>query len=261
MFASAIQIESALNKKVVVITGASSGFGRASAELFAKNGWFVIALARREKALQQLQSSIGESNCLTQTFDVCQQQAITDLVENLAKAEISVDCLVNNAGLALGLESADKALVDDWQTMIDTNIKGLIMMTRALLPAMVAVKKGHIINIGSIAGNYAYPGANTYGASKAFVGQFSLNLRADLAGSNIRVTNIEPGLAETEFSVVRFHGDQAKADSVYQGVEPLSAEDIAESIFWSANQPAHVNINRIELMPTCQSFSPLAINK
>lgn len=248
-------------QKTVVITGASSGFGRACAVKFSQNGWRIIALARRIQKLELLQQEIGESNCLIMAFDVQQSQDIQNLVTLLQNEEISVDLLINNAGLALGLESADKADLDDWQTMIDTNITGLVKTTRALLPDMVKQQHGHIINIGSIAGSYAYPGGNTYGATKAFVAQFSLNLRADLAGTKIRVTNIEPGLAETEFSVVRFHGDQQKADGVYDGVTPLSAEDIAESVFWSASLPAHVNINRIELMPTCQAFAPLSISK
>lgn len=249
------------NRKTILITGASSGFGRATAVQFAEHGWQVIALARRQQKLASLQQELGEENCQIIRFDVCQQADIDSLVTQLKQQQLTPELLVNNAGLALGLNSADQALMSDWQTMLDTNINGLIRMTRAILPLMVAAKKGHIINVGSIAGTYPYPGGNVYGASKAFVAQFSLNLRADLAGSGIRVTNIEPGLAETEFSVVRFHGDREKADSVYQGVEPLSAEDIAESIFWSANQPAHVNINRIELMPTCQAFSPLSIAK
>ncbi len=249
------------NKKVIVVTGASSGFGKACAIQFANNGWFVIALARREERLVELQATLGEQNCHIQKFDVCEQKNIDSLIEYLASNKISVDLLLNNAGLALGLDKADKASLDDWQTMIDTNIKGLVLMTRALLPQMVAARQGHIINVGSIAGSYAYPGGNTYGATKAFVAQFSLNLRADLAGTGVRVTNIEPGLAETEFSVVRFNGDKEKADAIYQNVKALSAEDIAESIYWSANLPAHVNINRIEIMPTCQSFSPLQISK
>jgi 3-hydroxy acid dehydrogenase / malonic semialdehyde reductase len=172
-----------------------------------------------------------------------------------------VDLLVNNAGLALGLSSADKANLDDWQTMIETNILGLAKMTRAILPHMVENQAGHIINLGSIAGTYPYPGGNVYGATKAFVEQFSLNLRADLSGTGIRVTNIEPGLAETEFSEVRFAGDTQKAAAIYQGLQPLVAKDIAESIYWCASQPAHVNVNRLEIMPTCQAFSALSIAK
>lgn len=253
--------ESKSNSKTAVITGASSGFGYAAAKKFAAAGWQVIALARRLDKLETLQQQLGQEVCQIKQFDVTAQNDIDNFRQWLDDESIQVDLLVNNAGLALGLEPAQRAEQDDWYTMIDTNIKGLIAMTRALLPRMVEVNTGHIINIGSIAGSYAYPGGNTYGASKAFVAQFSLNLRADLAGTAIRVTNIEPGLAETEFSVVRFHGDQSKADAVYQDVQPLTAEDIAESIFWSASLPSHVNINRIEVMPTCQAFAPLTISK
>ncbi len=248
-------------KKVAVITGASSGFGRAAAVKLMKHGWYVIILARRLKRIVALQNEFGVDNCYAMSFDVCSVEDIKSLVEFIDKQSISVDLLVNNAGLALGLNSADKADVNDWQCMIDTNCTGLVNVTRALLPAMIAVQKGHIINIGSIAGTYAYPGGNTYGATKAFVAQFSLNLRADLAGSGIRVTNIEPGLAETEFSLVRFHGDEKKAKSVYEDVQPLTAEDVAETIFWCASLPSHVNVNRLELMPTCQAFSPLSVTK
>jgi len=170
-----------------------------------------------------------------------------------------VSLLVNNAGLAVGLDPAWKADLDDWDTMIDTNIKGLTYVTRALLSGMIELGQGHVINLGSIAGSYTYPGANTYGATKAFVERFSLNLRSDLHGTAVRVTNIEPGLAETEFSVVRFKGDDDKADSVYKGTKPLQPEDIAESIVWCASLPPHVNINRLEIMPTGQSFGPLPI--
>lgn len=249
------------SKKVVLVTGASSGFGEAACLKFASQGWNVIAIARRMARLESLKSKLGAEICQIFQVDITNSKEIKSFSDSLTASEVSLDLLVNNAGLALGLESADNADMTDWMTMIDTNIKGLVLMTRQLLPKMVAEKSGHIINIGSIAGSYAYPGGNAYGATKAFVAQFSKNLRADLAGTNIRVTNIEPGLAETEFSVVRFHGDQNKADSVYEGVEPLVAEDIAESIFWAASQPQHVNINSIEIMPTCQSFAPLTVTK
>ncbi len=247
--------------KTIVITGASSGFGSATAKKFAEHGWRVVAVARRFERLQALQQEIGIERCEILQVDVCVQNDIAKLAGFIKDKQLNIDVLLNNAGLALGLDSADKADLQDWKTMIDTNISGLVNVTRTLLPAMVAAKSGHVINIGSIAGTYAYPGGNAYGATKAFVSQFSLNLRADLAGTGVRVTNIEPGLAETEFSIVRFDGDKEKADSVYQGVHPLTAEDIAESVYWSANQPAHVNVNRIELMPTCQSFAPLSISK
>jgi len=254
------------NRKLVIITGASSGFGLACAIQFAANGWLVLAAARRVERLEQLQNQLGKDNCLIQPLDVTQTDpsqpdSINALVEAISSKQLKVDLLINSAGLALGLSAAHQADLADWQTMIDTNISGLTRMTRAILPQMVENKSGHIINLGSIAGSYAYPGANVYGASKAFVEQFSLNLRADLAGTGIRVTNIEPGLAKTEFSEVRFRGDKQKAASVYQEVKPLLAEDIAQSIFWCANLPSHVNINRLEIMPTCQSFAPLTISK
>lgn len=247
------------SQKTAIITGASSGFGKATAEKLVSHGWTVIALARRFAKLEALQQHLGSDKCHILGFDVTQSKDIEGLLEYLHSHQLVPDLLVNNAGLALGLESADQASLDDWQTMVDTNIVGLLRLTRTILPVMVQRKSGHIINVSSIAGSYAYPGGNVYGASKAFVTQFSLNLRADLAGSGVRVTNIEPGLAETEFSLVRFHGDVEKAKKVYQDNQPLTAEDIAESIFWSASLPAHVNINRIELMPTCQSFSPFKI--
>jgi len=172
-----------------------------------------------------------------------------------------IDILLNNAGLALGLEPAYAADLDEWETMVDTNIKGLLYMTRLILPGMVARKKGHIINIGSIAGSWPYPGGNAYGATKAFVQQFSRNLRADLRGTGIRVTNIEPGLAESEFSVVRFGGDHDKAAKVYEGTQPLTPADIAETVFWTASRPAHVNINSVEVMPVCQTWDNFAISR
>ncbi len=249
------------NRKLVVITGASSGFGLACAKKFADNGWLVLAAARRQERLEKLQNQLGEKNCLIQPLDVTQTDSINSLMGFIQSKQLSVDLLINNAGLALGLSAAYQADLSDWQTMIDTNITGLIRMTRAILPLMVDKRSGHVINLGSVAGSYAYPGANVYGASKAFVEQFSLNLRADLAGTAVRVTNIEPGMAETEFSEVRFHGDKQKAASIYDQVQPLVAEDIAESIFWCASLPEHVNINRLEIMPTCQSFAPLTVSK
>ena len=249
------------NRKLVMITGASSGFGRACAKKFAENGWKILSLARRLEKLQSLQTELGPENCLIKTLDVTSTESINSLTDYLEANQIHIDLLINNAGLALGLSPVYEADLADWQTMIETNIIGLAKITRAILPKMVEQKSGHVINLGSIAGTYPYPGANVYGATKAFVEQFSLNLRADLGGTGIRVTNIEPGLAETEFSQVRFHGDLKKASSVYQDLVPLNAEDVAESIFWCANLPDHVNINRLEIMPTCQSFSPLTISK
>ncbi|MFT6732527.1 MAG: 3-hydroxy acid dehydrogenase/malonic semialdehyde reductase [Polaribacter sp.] len=247
------------NPKLVIITGATSGFGKACAIKFAKNGWQIIATGRRLDRLRTLQNEIGTEICEIRSFDVNNAAAVNQFSDSLKGRKI--DLLINNAGLALGISPAHQADFEDWETMIETNILALTRMTRSILPIMVENKNGHIINLGSIAGSYPYPGANVYGATKAFVEQFSLNLRADLSGTGVRVTNIEPGLANTEFSKVRFHGDKDKADSIYQGLEPLVAEDIAESIYWCASQPKHVNINRLEIMPTCQAFGPLSIHK
>lgn len=249
-------------QKTILITGATSGFGRASAEKFGANGWKLILCGRRLERLQELQKELGQKVPVhIASFDVRDRQAARSMVESIPEEFNDIDILLNNAGLALGLNPSHQTDLDEWENMVDTNIKGLMYMTRFVLPGMVERKKGHVINLGSIAGNWPYPGGNTYGASKAFVKQFSHNLRCDVHGSGVRVTNIEPGLAETEFSVVRFNGDAEKAASVYEGTEPLTGTDIAECIWWAANQPVHVNINRIEVMPTCQSCAPLRIYK
>ena len=244
--------------KTALITGASSGFGRSTARLLAKTGWQLILVARRMDRLEALREEIGTAVIDIIQLDVRDQTAVNTA---LASCHGKIDLLVNNAGLAVGLAPAWDADIDDWERMIDTNIKGLNYVTRALLSGMVEAGKGHVINIGSTAGTYAYPGGNVYGASKAYVEHFSRNLRADLHGTGVRVTNIEPGLAETEFSNVRFKGDDAKADAMYEGLDPLTPEDIAEAIRWCAELPAHVNINQVELMPTCQSFGPLPVHK
>ncbi|NVJ59027.1 MAG: SDR family oxidoreductase [Gammaproteobacteria bacterium] len=246
----------------ILITGASSGFGEACAHHFAATGAKLILCARRALRLTELANKLSaQTDVLCETVDVRDRDAVFKFVSELPTEWQSIDVLVNNAGLALGLEPAQAASLDDWDTMIDTNIKGLNYMTRAVLPLMIEKNKGHIINIGSIAGSYAYPGGNAYGGTKAYVKQFSRNLRADLLGKPIRVTNIEPGLAETEFSVVRFHGDLEKAKSVYSGTHPLFADDIARTVVWASQQPAHVNINSIEVMPTCQAWGPLGVAK
>jgi NADP-dependent 3-hydroxy acid dehydrogenase YdfG len=248
--------------QTVLITGASSGFGEACAHHFAAQGSRLILCARRMSRLETLAKELSTTtDVLIEQLDVRDKQAVFDFIHQLPEPWQAIDVLVNNAGLALGLEPANNAELDDWDTMIDTNIKGLNYMTRAVLPGMVARNRGHIINMGSIAGNYAYPGGNAYGGTKAYVKQFSRNLRADLIGSKVRVTNIEPGLAETEFSVVRFHGDIDKAKSVYDNTHPLFADDIARCVVWATNQPEHVNINTIEVMPTCQAWGPLAVAK
>jgi len=209
--------------------------------------------------LDQLVNHFGDVNVHACCFDVRSQSEVEQSMNNLPEKFKTIDVLLNNAGLALGLELAHEANMDDWEAMVDTNIKGLLYMTRKILPAMVERNRGHIVNVGSVAGDYPYPGGNAYGATKAFVSQFTNNLIADLQGTQVRVTNIEPGLAETEFSKVRFKWDEQKADTIYQNAKPLSASDIAETIYWATDRPAHVNINRIEIMPVCQSFGPLVI--
>ncbi len=247
--------------KTAFITGATSGFGRACAEIFAENGWNLVLSGRREERLRKFCDQHWEVNVHTVVCDVRNRREVEAMVSGLPDTHNEIDLLLNNAGLALGMKPAQNADLDDWETMVDTNIKGLMYVTRALLPAMVSRGRGHIVNIGSIAGSWPYPGGNTYGATKAFVEQFSNNLRADLHGTGIRVSNVEPGLAESEFSVVRFHGDREKADAVYDGTEPLTPRDIAEIVYWLSQRPPHVNINRVEVMPVCQSWAPFAIHR
>lgn len=246
---------------LALITGASAGFGTATARLFVKHGHKVIITARRAERLAQLQQELGE-NCYSLVFDVRDESAVHQALDSLPIQWREIDVLINNAGLALGVDNAPNCQLKDWQQMIDTNITGLVTLTHALLPEMVARNHGHIINLGSIAGSYPYPGGNVYGATKAFVKQFSLNLRADLVGTAIRVTNIEPGLCGgTEFSHVRFYGDDDKATALYANVDYITPEDIAETLLWVANRPAHVNINRIEIMPVAQAPAGLVVKK
>ena len=241
----------------VLVTGATAGFGEATARRFVREGHKVIISGRRAERLSALAKELGD-NAHPAQFDVQDSPAVFAAIEGLPAGFAEIDVLVNNAGLALGLAPAHSADLAVWDTMIDTNIKGLAYCARAVLPGMVARKRGHIINLGSVAGSYPYPGGNVYGASKAFVHQFSLNLRADLHGSDVRVTSVEPGLAETEFSLVRFKGDKDKSKGPYQGLDPLTGDDIADIIYYAATSPAHVNINRIEVMPVRQSFSMFA---
>lgn len=248
-----------MQPNIVFITGASAGFGAAMARRFAASGSRVILAGRRLDRLQALAAELG-SKALPLVLDVCDRAAVAAAVAALPADFAEVDLLINNAGLALGLEPAHRASLDDWQQMIDTNITGLVSVTHALLPGLVARGRGHIVNIGSTAGEWPYPGGNVYGASKAFVHQFSMNLRADLLGTPVRVSNIEPGLCGgTEFSAVRFHGDEGKAAKVYENTVPLTAEDIAETVYWVATLPAHVNVNNLQLMPVCQANGPLAV--
>ncbi len=246
--------------RTVFITGASSGFGAAAARRFVAGGDRVVATARRTDRLHDLAKELGPDVLLPLTLDVRDRASVEQIVATLPPDFAEVDILVNNAGLALGLERAQEADVDQWEQMIETNCTGLVYMTRALLPQMVARGRGHVVNLGSIAGTYPYPGGNVYGATKAFVHQFSLNLRSDLHGTGVRVTCVEPGLVGgTEFSAVRFGGDRERAGAVYAGTEPLTAQDIVDAIEWATSLPAHVNINTIELMPVSQSFAPFQV--
>jgi len=244
---------------IVLVTGATSGFGAAIARRFAREGHRIIASGRRVDRLEALGAELGDA-VLTVPLDVRDPAAVERAVAGLPADFGAIDLLVNNAGLALGLEPAQRASLDDWERMVDTNVKGLMTVTRTVLPGMVARDRGHVVNIGSTAARWPYPGANVYGATKAFVHQFSLNLRADLLGTKVRVTVIDPGLvAGTEFSNVRFHGDDARAAQVYAGADPLTPEDVAEAVWWVATLPARVNVNAIELMPVCQSYAGLAV--
>lgn len=246
---------------IVLVTGASAGFGAAIARKFVSHGHRVIAAARRTDRLAQLAAELGPQ-LLPVELDVTSKVSIDQMLASLPADWQAIDVLVNNAGLALGLEPAHEAHLQDWETMIATNCQGLVSMTRAVLPQMVTRGSGLVINISSIAGSYPYPGGNVYGATKAFVDQFTLNLRADLVGTGVKATDIAPGIAGgTEFSNVRFKGDDAAAAKVYQGVQALTAEDIAEAAYWVTTLPAHVNINHLEMMPTCQGFSPLLIKR
>jgi 3-hydroxy acid dehydrogenase/malonic semialdehyde reductase len=246
---------------IILITGATAGFGESMTRRFIANGHKVIATGRREERLKTLQDELG-NNLYTAQLDVRNRAAIEEMIAGLPAEWQAIDVLVNNAGLALGLEPAHKASVEDWEDMIDTNNKGLVYMTRAVLPGMVERNRGHIINIGSTAGSWPYSGGNVYGATKAFVRQFSLNLRTDLHGTAIRVTDVEPGLVGgTEFSNVRFKGDDAKAGKAYENTQALTPEDVTEAVWWIANLPAHVNINTLEMMPVSQSFAGLSVHR
>ena len=243
------------------VTGASAGFGEAITRRLVRDGHRVIATGRRKDRLDKLAADLG-SAVLPFVLDVTDAAAVSALPGSLPEGWREVDVLVNNAGLALGLDPAWKASLSDWDTMVATDVTGLLHMTRALLPGMVERNRGYVLNLGSTAGSYPYPGGHVYGASKAFVAQFTLNLKADLVGTNVRVTNIEPGLVGgTEFSSIRFGGDSEKAAGVYKGTVPLNAEDIAETIGWLVGLPEHVNINRIEMMPTCQAPGALAVKR
>lgn len=247
---------------IVLVTGASSGFGASIARRFAREGHRVIASARRKDRLDALAEEFERGRITPIALDVADAGAVQSVIAGLPEDLAEVDVLVNNAGLALGIEPAPRADLAQWQQMIDTNCKGLAAMTHAVLPGMVARKRGHVVNIGSVAASYPYAGGNVYGATKAFVHQFSLNLRSDLHGTGVRVTCIEPGLvAGTEFSNVRFGGDDAKAANVYKGADALGPDDVAEAAYWVAALPPRFNVNLLELMPVSQSFAGFQIHR
>ncbi len=249
-----------LENSVAFVTGATSGFGSAIAARLAQEGARVVLAGRRADRLAEVARGLGP-RALPVVLDVRDGKAIASAVSALPPGFDAVDILVNNAGLALGLEPAQRASLEDWDTMIETNCRGLVTCTRALLPGMVSRGRGHVVNLGSVAGTYPYPGGNVYGATKAFVHQFSLALRSDLLGTGVRVTSVEPGMAETEFSLVRFQGDAARARDVYKGIQALSADDVADAVTWCVTRPPHVNVNVLEVMCTQQAFGPFAVHR
>jgi 3-hydroxy acid dehydrogenase/malonic semialdehyde reductase len=250
-----------LSGRIALVTGATSGFGLATAEAFARAGARVVATGRRRDRLDAL-AAAHPGKVHAAALDLQDRPAIEPFVRDLPAGFSEIDVLVNNAGLALGLEPAQRASLEQWDTMIETNCRALVALTRAVLPGMVSRNRGHVVAVGSVAGEYPYPGGNVYGATKAFVRQFMKNLKADLLGTAVRVTNVAPGMAgDTEFSLVRFGGDAQRAAKVYEGVTPLRPEDVAEAILWAVTLPPHVNVNTIELMPVQQGFSPFAISR
>ena len=248
-----------MTSKTAFVTGATSGFGRAIATRLLREGWQVVATGRRAERLQALKDEAGDA-LHAACFDMRDADAVTAAIDALPPAFGRINLLVNNAGLALGTAPAQRADLAQWRQMIDTNITGLVTLTHALLPRLIEAK-ALIINISSIAATYPYPGGNVYGGTKAFVSQFSLGLRSDLHGSGVRVTSIEPGMAETEFTLVRNGGDQAASDALYAGAAPITGDDIAEQVLWLAQLPPHLNINRIETMPVNQSFAGFQVHR
>ena len=243
---------------IAFITGATSGFGKATAEIFAKNGYDVVITGRRKERLEELRVQLGltyKIDVLSLNFDVRKLEEVKQAIGSLKEKWKNIDVLVNNAGLAAGLNPIQEGNIDDWERMIDTNVKGLLYMTRLVAPLMVTNKKGHIINIGSTAAKEVYANGNVYCATKFAVDALNKSMRIDLLQHNIRVSSVNPGLAETEFSIVRFAGDEEKAKTVYKGLQPLTATDIAETVWWIASRPAHVNILDVVLTPTAQANS------
>ena len=252
-----------MEKKIVMVTGATSGIGEACAKKFAQVGYNVIITVRRKEKLDALKKELEGmgAEVLAMQFDVREREAAKKAVEFLKDKWAKIDVLINNAGLALGLDKEYEGDFDDWDTMIDTNIKGLLNMTRFVVPAMVERNEGHIINIGSVAGDAAYANGNVYCATKAAVKTITDGLRIDVAESNVRVTNLKPGLVQTNFSNVRFHGDDARADNVYKGVKPLTGDDIADVAFYAASAPAHVQIAEVLVLATHQANGSVIVRK
>ena len=246
-------------QKIALITGATAGFGNSSVKLFIDNGWKVIATGRREERLLALKEQFGEA-LHTLTFDIQNSTQINEAIDSLPSNFKNIDLLINNAGLALGTAAAQECDLEQWNTMVDTNIRGLMSLTHKVLPTLIE-QRGAVINISSVAASYPYPGGNVYGGTKAFVVQFSLGLRSDLHGTGVRVTCVEPGMSETEFTLVRTKGDQSASDKLYEGANPMTGEDIAKTLYWIATLPPHMNINRVELMPVNQSFSPFQVHR
>lgn len=243
-----------------LVTGASSGIGEACARSLSQAGARLVLAGRRGDRLEALAAKLP-TPAHPLVLDVRSRQDVESSLSALPAGFAEVDVLVNNAGVGLGLEPAHEASVDDWEMMIDTNCKGLVYVTRALLPGMVRRDRGHVVNLGSVAATYPYPGGNVYGATKAFVHQFSQNLKADLAGTRVRVTDVQPGMVETDFSLVRFKGDAQRANKVYEGTEALTAADIADIVLWCVSRPARVNINVVEVMPADQGFGPFTVKR
>ena len=247
-------------EKTILITGATAGFGAAAVARFIDSGWRVIATGRRAQRLQALVDRHGGERLHVAAFDIRDADAMEAALASIPGPFRDIDVLVNNAGLALGTAPAQQADLAQWRQMIDTNVTALATLTHALLPTLIE-RRGAIINISSIAGTYPYPGGNVYGGTKAFVSQFSLGLRSDLHGTGVRVTSIEPGMAETEFTLVRTGGDQAASDILYEGARPMTADDIAGVIHYVATLPPHLNINRLEIMPVSQSFAGFQVHR
>ncbi len=253
-----------MNKKIAFITGATSGIGKASAEIFAKNGYNIIITGRRKERLDEFSAHLKSTykiDVLSLNFDVRNLKEVETAINSIPENWKQINVLLNNAGLAAGLSTIQEGLVDDWERMIDTNIKGLLYMTRNIAPIMIKNGFGHIINIGSIAGKEVYANGNVYCATKHAVDALNKGMRIDLLSHNIKVTAINPGMVETEFSIVRFNGDEDRAKGVYKGLQPLLPEDIAETVYWVASRPAHVNINDIIIMPTVQANSTTTLRK